>query len=301
MKLVSMLDEELFLDIAGKSRREVYTALLEKLSAFNELALDIPAVVDEMLEREKITGSVFRGVAMPHVRIAELHDLFIAVGLPADPEAMGGAEPEHLVIMAIIGGDMSDVYLKMLSTIARHLHDPAAAQQLRAAAAGGKAELWQYLANSDIKMREIVTAEDVMSEVSAVLFEDDLLSAAFDMFSKTQKRFLPVVDKSGRLVGELSARTVIRSFFPEYVFMMEHMNFLNDFAVFNEIFSSEHSAPVREYMNKEPLQVKLDTPLIQATLLIARQEAGDVCVVDEENQLCGVFSVENIINKVLRG
>ena len=59
--------------------------------------------------------------------------------------------------------------------------------------------------------------------------------------------------------------------------------------------------PVREYMNKEPLQVKLDTPLIQATLLIARQEAGDVCVVDEENQLCGVFSVENIINKVLRG
>ena len=59
MKLVSMLDEELiFENIPGKSRPAIYTNMLEKLSAYAELTLDIPALVQEMLEQEKVSGAV---------------------------------------------------------------------------------------------------------------------------------------------------------------------------------------------------------------------------------------------------
>ena len=110
-----------------------------------------------------------------------------------------------------------------------------------------------------------------------------------------------MVNAQGCMVGELSAREVVKSFFPEYVFMMGNLNFLNDFAVFNEIFHSEHAIPVSQYMNTEPPVVTLETPLIQLTLLLTKQDAGDVYIVDGDKKLKGVFSIENVISKVLRG
>ena len=85
------------------------------------------------------------------------------------------------------------------------------------------------------------------------------------------------------------------------VFMMDNLNFLNDFAVFNEIFSSEHSLPVAKYMNDKPLSAALDTPLIQLTLMLTRQGGGNVYIVDSENKIKGFFSMDSIISKVLRG
>ena len=150
-------------------------------------------------------------------------------------------------------------------------------------------------------MRNVVTAEDLMSPADVVVPAEAPLSQAFDLFSQAHRKFLPVVDKSGKLVGELSARSVIKSFIPEYVYMMDNIKFLNDFAVFNEILESEHSKPVAEYMDKTPVCAALDTPLIQLTVLLTKQTAGNVYIVDENNTLRGIFGIDNIISKVLRG
>ena len=83
--------------------------------------------------------------------------------------------------------------------------------------------------------------------------------------------------------------------------MMDNIKFLNDFAVFNEILESEHSKPVAEYMDKTPVCAALDTPLIQLTVLLTKQTAGNVYIVDENNTLRGIFGIDNIISKVLRG
>ena len=124
---------------------------------------------------------------------------------------------------------------------------------------------------------------------------------AFDMLSSNRQRTLPVVDADHRLLGEISSVAVVKKFFPEYVFMMENLNFLNDFAVFNEIFNSEHTLPVSQYMNTDPSIALLDTPLIQVTLQLAKQGSGNVYIVDSEKRLKGIFNIDNIISKVLRG
>ena len=302
MNLVSMLDEELvFENIPGKSRPAIYTNMLEKLSAYAELTLDIPALVQEMLEQEKVSGAVFPGVATPHVRLHELNDLFIVIGIPENPSAMGSEQPADMIFMSLIGDGMSDVYLKMLSAFARYMTAADSAKNLCNAARAGKNALWEHFQSSDIKLRKVVTAEDVMSSSDVFLTAEAPLSMAFDLFNSTHCRALPVVDSENRLIGELSAMAVIKSFIPEYVFMMDNLNFLNDFAVFNEIFSSEHSLPVAKYMNDKPLSAALDTPLIQLTLLLTRQGGGNVYIVDSENKLKGFFSMDSIISKVLRG
>lgn len=302
MKFVSMLDEELlFENISGSSRAAVYTSMLEKLAAYAELTLDIPSLIQEMIEREHAAGIVFPGVAMPHVRISGLHDLFIAVGIPESSAAMGDYHPADLIFMILIGEDMSDVYLKMIAALARHMSSGNGADALREAAGKGKNALWEYFQNNDIRLRQVVTAEDIMSPADIFIREEAPLSDAFDLFSSQHRKFLPVVNAQNQLVGELSAVAVIKSFFPEYVFMMDNLNFLNDFAVFNEIFHAEHSLPVSRYMNRTPYRASLDTPLIQLTLQLTRQGAGNIYITDNADKLKGIFSIDNIISKVLRG
>jgi CBS domain-containing protein/mannitol/fructose-specific phosphotransferase system IIA component (Ntr-type) len=302
MKFVSMLDEELLLEnIPGNSRAAVYTFMLEKLANYAELTLDIPAIVQEMMEHENDSGMVFPGIAMPHLRINGLHDLFIVIGLPEKSDGMNKNQTADMIFMSLIGEGMSDIYLKMLSSLARHMSSHSAAEALSEAAKSGKNALWNYFQNSSIKLRQIVTAEDVMSPADTFIHPDAPLSDAFDMLSSNHQRTLPVVDSDHHLLGEISSVAVVKKFFPEYVFMMENLNFLNDFAIFNEIFNSEHSLPVSEYMNTTPAIALLDTPLIQITLQLAKQGSGNVYIVDAENHLKGIFNIDNVISKVLRG
>ena len=297
MKFASILDEELLLEnVPGNTKKEVYTAMLQRLAEYAELELDVAALVEEMIAHETATGILMPKMRMPHLRCENLPDLFTVIGLPANREALG----ENIIIMSLIGNNMSDIYLKMLSSLARHLTKGEQVKAFLDASVKGKAALWEYLQKSDMSLRSVVTAEDVMSPVVEVIREDAPLSRAFDIFSSCHHRFLPVVDAAGKLKGELSARTILKRFFPDYVFMMENLNFLNDFAVFNEIFSSEHSLPVAQYMT-EAASATLDTPLIQLTLQLAKQPAGDVYIVDNDGILKGIFSVDNVISKVLRG
>ena len=297
MKFVSMLDEELLLEkVPGSNKQEVYTAMLQELAVYTELELDIPALVQEMIDHESATGILMPRMLMPHLRCEKLPDLFIVIGLPANREALG----EDIVVMSLIGNNMSDVYFKALSTLARHLAKADQMQAFLSAATQGKAAFWEYLRSSNMTLRSVVTAEDVMEPVTASIREDAPLAQAFDIFSTSHRRFLPVVDAAGCLKGELSARAIVKQFFPDYVFMMENLNFLNDFSVFNEIFHSEHSLPVAKYMS-EAASATLDTPLIQLTLLLAKQSAGDVYIVDPNGMLKGIFTIDNVVSKVLRG
>jgi len=298
VKLVSMLDEELLLEkIPGSSKSDIYKYMLEKLSGYVELELDVPSLTQTMLGQSYMHSMPVPGLDMPHVREESLPDLFIVIGLPENPSAVGA----DMVFMSLIGKDMSDVYLKVISTLARHLTVPGNSEKLIASARNGSSALWNYLQDGDITLRTVVTAKDVMSPATVFLRDDMPLSEAFDLFCTTHRRFLPVVDASGHFKGELSSRAVVKSFFPDYVFMMENLNFLNDFAVFNEIFHSEHALRVAEYLNPAPATATLDTPLIQLTLLLTKQDAGDVYVVDKDNMLCGTFGIDNVISKVLRG
>ena len=58
MKFVSMLDEELLLEkVPGSNKQEVYTAMLQELAVYTELELDIPALVQEMIDHESAPAS----------------------------------------------------------------------------------------------------------------------------------------------------------------------------------------------------------------------------------------------------
>ncbi len=304
MKLVSILDEELILEhLRGEDRQTLYGAMLARLAEYAELDLDIPKLTADMIAREDETRLPYMGVALPHLRMPGLRDLFIVIGLPEHPVKLksGDATPTEMIFLSLIADNMSDVYLKAMAALARHLAVPKLADGLLAAARGGREVLWNYLHVHELKMKKVVTAEDVMTPAEPVIPTDAPLAKAFDLFNASHRMLLPVVDGDGRLAGQLSALAVVKSFIPDYVFMMDNLNFLNNFEVFNRIFNTEHSQPVARYMNSEPLTASPDTPLIQLTLHLTKHEAEAIYIVDGDRRLLGVFTIDNLIHKVLRG
>ena len=110
-----------------------------------------------------------------------------------------------------------------------------------------------------------------------------------------------MVDADKHFLGLIDAADIIRGFIPDYLLMLDNLNFLNSFEVFDNIFKSENKYSVRDYVQPAKMVLAPDTPLIQFTIRLVRREAYAGFVVDADNHLLGVVSINNIVHKVLRG
>lgn len=302
MKLVSILNEELvFTNVNGVSRAGVYTDLLRRAQSALDTALNIDEIVSGMIEREDALQLPYEGVAFPHLRLPQLNDLYIIVGVLPKPVQLKSIDPMQcrLVVMSLISPETSDLYLKALAALVRFLGVPENRERL--CGAGSAAELLGVIREADLRIRSTLVAEDIVTQPGAVLYDSDTLSTALDLFSRTDRGTLPVLDGEERLVGELTAMDVLTRFIPEYIFRMDNLDFLTSFEPFNRIFQEENLQSVRDYMREPSLQVTPETPLIQFTVKMVKNHVNTCFVVDSSRHFKGEIMVKHIVKKVLRG
>lgn len=303
MKLASILNPALvFCHLSGNSREELYSNMLSAAAKQMRENVDVENFASEMMRREddlQIPYSM--GIALPHMRSAELHDLYILVGILDEPIKLKGndADPVQIIIMSLISDSTSASYLKSLAAFSRYLMKPENLAGL-VACNDGMAVL-SKLAADNVLINKNITAEDLMTTKVPVIRIEDTLSQALDTFYREKVQVLPVVDSENRLVGQIDAVEVISSFIPEYIFMMENLNFLNSFEVFENIFKSEENLKVQDYVQPVKMILTSETPLIQFTIRLVRRESRAGFVVDKDNRLLGVVNIGNIVHKVLRG
>jgi CBS-domain-containing membrane protein len=223
----------------------------------------------------------------------------VVVGLLKEPVMLkdNDLKPTRVVVMSLISENTSDVYLKSLAAFTRFFSKPDNLEQAVSAATPEK-----FLeALNGVKLKKDITAEDIMKADFPSVKADDSLSVALDIFNKESKTVLPVVDAENRLVGQIEATDVIKKFIPEYILMMDNLKFISSFEMFEEIFKTEESRLVRDYMTPAAEIIQPEVPLIQFTVKLARKEARVIFVTDSEQKLLGAISIRNIIHKILRG
>ena len=254
-----------------------------------------------MIEREDALQLPYEGVAFPHLRLPQLNDLYIIVGVLPKPVQLKSIDPMQcrLVVMSLISPETSDLYLKALAALVRFLGVPENRERL--CGAGSAAELLGVIREADLRIRSTLVAEDIVTQPGAVLHDSDTLSTALDLFSRTDRGTLPVLDGEERLVGELTAMDVLTRFIPEYIFRMDNLDFLTSFEPFNRIFQEENLQSVRDYMREPSLQVTPETPLIQFTVKMVKNHVNTCFVVDSSRHFKGEIMVKHIVKKVLRG
>ncbi|MCF6174432.1 MAG: PTS sugar transporter subunit IIA [Victivallaceae bacterium] len=301
MKLASILDpKKIICNVPVGSREEIYLYILKQATEFFDLEYDCGVYVKQMMDSEDMMNIPYEGVVIPHLRLPELNDLHIIVGLLAEPVMLKESDlkPTQIVVMSLISNNTSDIYLKALSAFTRYFSQSA---HLENASGIATAEEFIALLERDkVELKKDITAEDVMYSTFLSLKPDDKMKVALNTFTGAATR-LPVLDDDGKLIGVLNSLELIKVCVPEYIMMMDNINFLSSFEPFQKIIDTEDNATVQDNMTKPQRVISPDTPLIQLTISLVKKEAETIFVVDEQRRLLGVITLENLIHKVLRG
>lgn len=301
MKLASFLNPALiFCELSGETREELYHNMLTQAQDQLREKIDVEQVAGAMIAREDNLRIPYDGVALPHLRLPELRDLYIIIGIPKTPLMLKSDDTKKtsIIIMSLISESTSGSYLKALAAFSRYLAQPGNVDRLTCSKDG--IEVISKLAEDNVLINKTLTAEDLMLPCPVVHAEESLADA-LDIFYRERRQVLPVVDSENHLLGQISSLEIIKSFIPDYVFMMENLNFLTSFEVFENIFKSENKHTVSEYLQPVSMILAPSTPLIQFTVRLVRREARVGFVVDDEKRLLGVVGINNIVHKVLRG
>jgi len=300
MRLNSIISEDLvFCDIQGNTREEIYGSMLQKALAHIGGSLTAEQLLKGIIEREEVLNIPYEGMALPHLRNPELKDLFVIIGILKQPVQLKEADlaPTRLVVMSLISNETSDIYLKALAAFARFF---SRADNLRRCSEINSPEDFFSLLEG-VKVKEHITADDVMCKDFSAVKMEDYLSKVLDIMQSCGQSVLPVIDKENRLVGKVDATEVLKRFIPEYLMMMDNLKFVSSFEMFDKFFKEEGVRLVKDFMISQVAVISRETPLIQFTVTLAKREADMIFVVDAEKKLHGVISIDDIIHKILRG
>jgi mannitol/fructose-specific phosphotransferase system IIA component (Ntr-type)/predicted transcriptional regulator len=300
MKLTSIINENfVFCEVQGSSREEIYGSMLEKALVHMDSSLTVDQLLKGIIEREDVVNIPYEGMALPHLRNPELNDLFIIIGILKEPIKLKGNDlaPTRLVVMSLISKETSDIYLKSLAAFARFFSNPDNLNKCEDIKS--PADLFELLAG--LKVKEHVMADDIMCKDFHSVKADDYLSTALDIMHNCGQSVLPVVDAKNNLVGKVDATEVLKAYVPEYLLMMDNLKFVSSFEMFDKFFKEEGVRFVKDFMLPAGTLISPETPLIQFTVTLAKRDADMIFVVDADQKLCGVISIDDIIHKILRG
>lgn len=282
------------------TERDVIIKKLLETLAYNHGIGDVEVALDLVLERElKMSTVIAQGVAVPHARLDAINNVLIGVatslaGIKFDDTQDGIV---HLIILILAPKDQPGAYLQVLSSISKMLNEPNIARQI--AEIESPEELWRFFDRGGLILPRYVCAGDIMNCHMAVLQENDTLEQAIDMMVEHHQIDVPVLDKTGSLVGVVTAYELLSVCLPDYILWMEDLSPILNFEPFAQVLRNEGKAWLTEIMSTDIATVFVDTPAIQVAKEISKHGARQVFVLSGE-KLVGVITLQDFMDKVLR-
>ena len=129
-------------------------------------------------------------------------------------------------------------------------------------------------------------AREIMTSPAVTIEQDELVTEAVDLMLAKKVKRLPVVDKSGRLVGNISRVDVFRTI----------MNVCPDWKAFQEKnIAVEGLRQVSDIMRRDVHTVLPDTPIEEVIGIIECNDIQRVCVVDQQGFFKGLISDRDLL------
>jgi PTS system nitrogen regulatory IIA component len=129
-----LAEEGVIASLEARSKKEALQQLAARASAMT--GLEVRTIFDTLLQRERLGSTgLGRGIAIPHVRLAELGGIvtiFARLAAPIDFESHDG-EPVDLLFLLLAPEHAGGDHLKALARISRLVREPSLLEGLRAA------------------------------------------------------------------------------------------------------------------------------------------------------------------------
>lgn len=278
-------------------------AIIAGVTAFsgNHLrAMKREEVLERVRERQALGGTIFpTGIAIPHARLPGFDDIVIAVVRPRVPIVVpvDGQVPVRLVWVVLTSQSASSTYLKVLANLAAISKDDAAMRSLLSADSASRfiesVEAGGYEVEKGLHVSDIMTC-DVLS-----IRDDATLRELTDKMFSHKLRYLPVVDATGLLVGEVGVLDLIAAGIPDYVYRVGSLKFLDEFEPMADLLKNEDKILVGSIMKPPVRSIAPDSSVLAVAFEMTRSRKRHFPVV-EDGQIVGVVSSMDILSKVLR-
>lgn len=296
MKLGSIVNKDFIL--TGDSYNSVLDCVDELIELFNRkkiLKVSSETAREKVLDREKLGGTVLpNGLAIPHGRVEGINDLLVGVWIPNNPLKTDEGEVRILFffITSVAG---SPLYLPVLSAIAKNCVEPEVLDKL---SNSSRDEIHDYFNTVSIKTE--ITIEDIMVEKPITCTKETTLAELNDIFYKNGLSYIPVVDNKNKQIGEVTIRDVLNRGVPDYIKRIGNIKFLKTLEPFEALLRQEDIILVKDIMRKSNRNISKNSSIIEAVVMMTEKGFKHLPVVDN-NEVIGMISEVDILNKVLRG
>lgn len=298
MHLVSLLNPKLIhFEDRNFNKEQILKALIEKICNSFKLKNRSEQLYEMVLQREKEAPTVYpTGIAIPHVRVDDLDDTIIAICVPQKPIQNGGAEIK-IYILIITDKNVSSLYLNVVAAFMRISKDTDFFHRLLAA--GDANTFISLIKDAGIVVKDEVTVSDIMTAVPHVINENESIRVLAEMMKEKGLYYVPVVNDNGDWVGDVNILHYLEVSLPDYMRMLNNVNFLRNFEPFEHLYKKEDSVLVKHVMSKPERLLRPEFSIIEAVFEMVRQKKQTFSVI-QDKKVVGIVTAMDIYKKVVR-
>lgn len=307
MKLSNLIDPHLvLLDANVDTIDGAIEAGLKAITALYPQEVKYDDVMQRLNERRLLGGTCFpSGISIPHARLPAFNDFIIAAIVPKKPivsdekcidASCTTAPPIRIVWLILLSQTSSTIYLNTLAKVMEASMNDAMMASLTNAES--PAQFVSLIDDAGYVVKKNLVVTDIMSRDVVSMKETATLKEVLDVIYQKKLHYVPIVNDSGALVGELGVLDLLKAGIPDYAFRIGSLKFLAELEPMTELLQNEDKILVGSIMQK-PVPIGPSTSVIELAFEMARGKKRHYAVV-EDGRLIGVVSYMDIVFKVLR-
>ena len=296
MKLASLLNKDLiFWNLDVSNHNELYKIVSQKVS--EKFDLKAESIFDAFIKRDKLGYTIFpNGISLPHGRLENFNDLIIAVVKLKKPFEINQNQVDlfFMLLTSNVGGNL---YLKTLGAFARTAKEYGA----KIKDFDNEDDFYDFIEETEIKVNDSVKVKDIMTENPVIVALDEPLVNVMDLMKKSNHTFFPVVDEQNKYFGKIDLLDILKIAYPEYILSLKDLSFLSNLRAYEEFAEKEKHMFVRDVVVTDKNKViNEEQNIIELGFCFLKGHWHHVTVLDNENKVKGIISLNNILNNILR-
>jgi CBS domain-containing protein len=250
-----------------------------------------------VIQRDVESTTAFpSGLAIPHIRLEGFKDTVIAMCFLKKPLDFGGQQISWVTLI-ITDKTSSKVYLNIVAAIAKLSKDKKAMDSLISLPDGHA--IYHQIKKMGIEVKKDLCIADIMITNPITINPDALLSELSLIMHGKDVSMVPVIDSSNNYLGEVSILDFLKVGVPDYLMMLDNLNFVGTFEPLEHLFEKQDIMKVKEIMKSDKLILKPETSIIETVFEMMQHKERHLSVVDN-GKLVGVVSAMDVFKKVIR-
>ncbi len=278
------------------TKEQVYKQLVDRLCSQYKLPVCGSKLLELIFQREEEVSSAYpTGIAIPHIRMDGLNDTLIAMTFLQNPLDYNGIKVSWVVLI-LTDKTSSKTYLNIVAALLKLSKDKEAMAAL--ASAGDGYSVIQYLKRKEVEVKKDVTVADIMVQKPIAVQPQNSLRELINLMGTHRVAGMPVVDETGKYIGEVNVLNLLKVGVPNYVMMLDNLSFLASYEPLENLFGKQDILFVKDIMTTGDVFIRPESSIIEAVFLMFSQNKRYLSVVKDE-KLVGLVTAMDILIKVI--